>query len=270
MANEVTCPHCSATYTIGADSEHRCPQCGYLVSAVGKGAEATPRRDSAATTPPPPPPPARPGHPPAAAQASPRAGSGKKQPTAAPAQSIPRTAMSRASATKAQTASSLTPTAAGGGKTLIEPATAAVPAGKSTELLDPTIVNQRVDEAWGATIRTLPPDASSGMTIKQEKSKADIHASRYRVQRRLFGDIRQPTTAAADFKIEKVLGEGGMGIVYTAVQSSMDRRIALKMIKGDAAKTPGAKDKFLAEAVVTGDLEHPNIVPVYELGMNEQ
>ncbi|MHC4886278.1 MAG: bifunctional serine/threonine-protein kinase/formylglycine-generating enzyme family protein [Planctomycetota bacterium] len=63
-----------------------------------------------------------------------------------------------------------------------------------------------------------------------------------------------------------ILGEGGMGVVYKARQTSIDRSIALKMIKGEAASNRENHTKFLAEASVTGLLEHPNIVPIYDLG----
>ena len=73
-----------------------------------------------------------------------------------------------------------------------------------------------------------------------------------------------------EYELIKVLGEGGMGIVYDARQTSIDRNVALKMIKGEAATNDKQKAKFLAEAVVTGDLDHPNIVPIYDVGANAQ
>ena len=74
----------------------------------------------------------------------------------------------------------------------------------------------------------------------------------------------------AEYELIKVLGEGGMGVVYDARQTSIDRSVALKMIKGAAATNDKQKAKFLAEAVVTGDLDHPNIVPIYDVGANSQ
>ncbi len=59
-----------------------------------------------------------------------------------------------------------------------------------------------------------------------------------------------------------------MGVVYAARQSSIARTVALKMLKsgeGDVAQ----RDKFISEAVVTGELDHPNIVPIYDLGAND-
>ncbi|MBI5724388.1 MAG: protein kinase [Planctomycetes bacterium] len=76
--------------------------------------------------------------------------------------------------------------------------------------------------------------------------------------------------AKDDFQLCQVLGEGGMGIVYEARQTAMDRIIAVKMLKVDHAKKNQQRSKFLSEAVVTSNLEHPNIVPVYDIGVNEQ
>lgn len=71
----------------------------------------------------------------------------------------------------------------------------------------------------------------------------------------------------AEYEIAEMLGEGGMGSVYRARQNSIDRSVALKMIKSGSVSASN-NDKFLTEAVITGDLEHPNIVPIYDLGSN--
>ncbi len=69
-----------------------------------------------------------------------------------------------------------------------------------------------------------------------------------------------------EYELLSVLGEGGMGVVWSARQTSVDRNVAVKMIKGAYSKKKGQRNKFLAEAIVTGDLDHPNIVPIYDVG----
>jgi len=69
-----------------------------------------------------------------------------------------------------------------------------------------------------------------------------------------------------DFSLKGLLGRGGMGMVFSARQASLDREIAIKLIKPDLEKNGYVRSKFASEAIVTGDLEHPNIIPVYELG----
>ena len=54
-----------------------------------------------------------------------------------------------------------------------------------------------------------------------------------------------------------------------ARQASIDRHVAIKMIRRDMAADADQRQKFLAEAVVTGDLDHPNIVPIYDLGIDD-
>ena len=70
----------------------------------------------------------------------------------------------------------------------------------------------------------------------------------------------------ADHKIVREIGRGGMGIVYEAVQSSQDRRVALKVLPFAAALDPRQRLRFQNEAHAASRLRHPHIVPVYETG----
>jgi WD40 repeat protein/serine/threonine protein kinase len=81
--------------------------------------------------------------------------------------------------------------------------------------------------------------------------------------------VRPRSTTGADYELLQVIGKGGMGVVYSARQASVDRLVAVKMIRPQVAANPERREKFLSEAVVTGDLDHPNIVPIYELGADE-
>ena len=71
-----------------------------------------------------------------------------------------------------------------------------------------------------------------------------------------------------EFEVEGELGRGGMGVVYRATQRSLARPVALKAIRAELASGP-ATEKFVAEALVTGRLEHPNIPPVHTTGRDE-
>ena len=78
----------------------------------------------------------------------------------------------------------------------------------------------------------------------------------------------QPGTRVADrFVIERVLGAGGMGVVFAATDSRLQRRIAVKVIN-DAAR-PGAIERFRREAQAMAALAHPNIVEVFDAGVHE-
>ncbi|MFM2089992.1 MAG: hypothetical protein RLZZ127_481 [Planctomycetota bacterium] len=65
------------------------------------------------------------------------------------------------------------------------------------------------------------------------------------------------------------LGRGGMGVVFRARQRALARDIALKFIKPDQAG-PATRERFISEALVNGLLDHPNIVPVHDLGTDER
>lgn len=69
----------------------------------------------------------------------------------------------------------------------------------------------------------------------------------------------------AHYSLRGVFAEGGLGRVWTAWDSRLNREVALKEIQPSQASQPDAWQRFLKEAQVTGQLEHPNIVPVYEL-----
>jgi serine/threonine protein kinase len=66
-----------------------------------------------------------------------------------------------------------------------------------------------------------------------------------------------------------VLGQGGMGLVSAARQTSINRTVAVKVLRPDKQADLSSRQKFLSEAVVTGELEHPNIVPIYDLGKDQ-
>ncbi len=81
------------------------------------------------------------------------------------------------------------------------------------------------------------------------------------------------TTAATEgqqaLRYGEVLGEGGMGVVHAAEQQSLGREVAVKRAR-DAEESAEAGNRLVVEALLTGALQHPNIVPIYELGVDEE
>ncbi|MCW8129448.1 MAG: protein kinase [Planctomycetota bacterium] len=71
------------------------------------------------------------------------------------------------------------------------------------------------------------------------------------------------------FAIAKELGKGGMGVVYSARQVSLDRSVAVKTMREGGA-SPQQRAAFLREALTTGALAHPNIVPVHLFGRDKE
>jgi len=98
---------------------------------------------------------------------------------------------------------------------------------------------------------TVSPDAA--------RSRLHLHPHILKTSDSAIGDD-------LDYELTTTLGKGGMGVVYAARQASLDRQIAVKMIQSDESIDPVAANKFLSEAMVTGELDHPNIIPIHDLG----
>lgn len=69
-----------------------------------------------------------------------------------------------------------------------------------------------------------------------------------------------------DFVIEGLIGRGGMGVVYSALQMSLHRRVALKLLPNSHLLPPSQLQRFQLEAKAIASLRHANIVPVYSVG----
>ncbi len=69
-----------------------------------------------------------------------------------------------------------------------------------------------------------------------------------------------------DYLLQQILGRGGMGVVYVAIQKNLDRKVAVKMIRSGAFASETEVARFYMEAKAAAALEHPNIVSIYQFG----
>jgi serine/threonine-protein kinase len=69
-----------------------------------------------------------------------------------------------------------------------------------------------------------------------------------------------------DYRIDNIVGQGGMGVVFRATQLGLERAVALKVIAGDLADNLDFRQRFAAEAQLAASIDHPNVVPIYESG----
>ncbi len=91
-----------------------------------------------------------------------------------------------------------------------------------------------------------------------------------RVATRRVADASVSDEVAADYQIIDKLGEGAMGIVFSARQTAVDRIVAIKTAKPNFQSNEESRRRFLYEAHITADLDHSNIVPIHELGASEE
>ena len=76
-------------------------------------------------------------------------------------------------------------------------------------------------------------------------------------------------STVAHYRIEALLGQGGMGVVYRASDLHLRRTVALKLLRAHAPDDPRARDRLLAEARAAGALDNANICTIYEVGETE-
>jgi serine/threonine protein kinase len=71
--------------------------------------------------------------------------------------------------------------------------------------------------------------------------------------------------ALGHYRIEAKLGEGGMGVVYQAFDTHLDRPVAIKILRADATTSPERQRRFVQEAKAASALNHPNIIHIYDI-----
>jgi WD40 repeat protein/serine/threonine protein kinase len=100
-------------------------------------------------------------------------------------------------------------------------------------------------------ILTLSPDLDGDATLPRSETVPDSVTFR---------------PALPGFEVERELGRGGMGVVYLARQTKLNRLVALKMILSGSHAGPQERERFRIEAQAAAQLHHPNIVQIYEVG----
>jgi ABC-type branched-subunit amino acid transport system substrate-binding protein/streptogramin lyase/predicted Ser/Thr protein kinase len=78
-----------------------------------------------------------------------------------------------------------------------------------------------------------------------------------------------PGSTFAGYRVESLLGRGGMGVLYRATDLSLDRPVALKLIAPELAEDERFRSRFLKEPRLAAALDHPHVVPIYEAGEHE-
>ncbi len=115
----------------------------------------------------------------------------------------------------------------------------------------------QLDDIWkgavGASVNPMQSLSAAGLQATDSIFE--------RVAVRKVVDPKAKETVDADYRIVDKLGEGGMGVVFTARQTAIDRLVALKVAKPKYQKSSDARKRFLYEAQITADLDHSILSP---------
>ena len=120
---------------------------------------------------------------------------------------------------------------------------------------------------WKAHLTTCDSCAARAMRRTGELAPSEPDSSPSRPQSPPAGDpLLAPGTQLGDFRVERRIGAGGMGVVYQARQVSLNRTVALKVLPPGLGLTRSAVVRFRREAQAAGKLHHTNIVAIYAEG----
>jgi serine/threonine protein kinase len=84
----------------------------------------------------------------------------------------------------------------------------------------------------------------------------------------VWGQSQDPGSGPGRYRILKTHGSGGLGVVYKALDAELHREVALKTVRSELS--PESRRRFLREAEITAQLEHPGVVPIYGLGSDDR
>ncbi len=90
-----------------------------------------------------------------------------------------------------------------------------------------------------------------------------------RLYAQLFPSVPPPRARLGRFVLLRELGRGGMGVVLSAYDEQLDRKVAIKLLHADVSRDEAARTRLLREAQALARLSHPNVVQVHEAGVHE-
>ena len=148
-----------------------------------------------------------------------------------------------------------------------------------TQTINPRELSEEDAAFWGDLSRSSASQSEASRlspAINRSLSETKLH-----LRGQLVSEAHSELAKQSDYRLVRLLGKGGMGNVYVARQGSLDRLVALKVIKpleeekkkrfrqrGNLEKVEQERRlQFISEAVVTGDLDHPNIVPIHDIAV---
>jgi serine/threonine protein kinase/WD40 repeat protein len=128
----------------------------------------------------------------------------------------------------------------------------------------PDSVLERVHTVREAVLKKVGDDAELSKALQ---TFSDDETVVHHENKREMADV---AFSSNHFRLIKEHARGGLGRVYLAEDLKFGRKVAVKQIRAEQAHNEEYRTKFLLEAEITGQLEHPGIVPVYAMGEDEQ
>ncbi len=137
---------------------------------------------------------------------------------------------------------------------------------------DDEIFIEDLDSANGTFVDGI---AAFGATRLRFDSEIELGAVELRFERgrlpaAIFHELSPSFLQRQRYELGEVIVQGSTSTIYQARDTSLERDVALKMMLPESQREPAAVLRFVREAQITGQIAHPNILPIYELGMNEK
>ena len=119
-------------------------------------------------------------------------------------------------------------------------------------------IRERLAQVGGADVETTLGNVTQAQGSTQDDERDPDQTRGY--------SVGSATSDGQRFRVLRPHAHGGLGVVFVAVDNELHREVALKQILEKHADDPASRQRFVAEAEITGGLEHPGVVPVYGLG----
>ena len=116
----------------------------------------------------------------------------------------------------------------------------------------------------GKTVPFLTPISEKTMALAGDGEASPAPVDFNEVKKTF--DIRNSVPSSHYAKV-RTIGLGGVGLVVSAHDPNLDRDVAVKMLRGESKNKLPDIERFVREARATADIEHPNVIPVHEMGV---
>src|SRR5205823_5818234 len=161
----------------------------------------------------------------------------------------------------------------GSGAELRRPGSGAEVAGREAASASASTASRSTAASSASSGASATASTSAGRAAAAASSSASATSAcdghRLAAERRRLKLLLEKGVTVSGYRIDGVLGVGGMGVVYEATQLSLERTVALKLISSELGSDDGFRERFRREGQIQAAIDHPHIVPVYEAGESD-